>query len=293
MKKITPSIYTFPLLLSLGFSLHLPAAIQFFDDFDEATTTSPTPPTNWTSDDANPVANHGYVQSGSLNYPGLQPSTGNRFGLGDKTADYTASIPTTVLSAGEAIYLSFLIQINSPLDPFNYGNLSLFNSSSPSGGTLRLGWGTSDHNTNKMGFSISDRNANFSGSEGADLAKTSESYDIADTTYLIVAGYNRGVDAASSSVSLWVNPTNLGDNTAPAATVTLSDIVSWSHGAMDTWDSLRYASNGSGSAPSSGFSLDEIRVGTTWADVTPIPEPSTLFLSLGALLSIVLLHKRK
>ena len=42
-----------------------------------------------------------------------------------------------------------------------------------------------------------------------------------------------------------------------------------------------YAGNWRRDQPADMFS-DEIRVGTTWADVTPVPEPGTLALALAA-----------
>jgi hypothetical protein len=43
------------------------------------------------------------------------------------------------------------------------------------------------------------------------------------------------------------------------------------------------AGNATGTDPNQTF-VDEIRAGTTWADVTSVPEPSTLVLAgLGAL----------
>lgn len=271
------------------------ASLVIHDAFDEPTTTVSTTsaPAGWVTDEpANAGANHGYVKSGSLSYPGLEASTGNSFGLGDKTADYTRTLSVPTLGDGDAVYVSFLIELNSPLDSFASGSLRLWNSANGTGGGLQVGWGTSDHTTNKMGFSLSDRNRDFSSAVSADLQKTGEVYDIADTTHFVVMGYNRGANAGSSSVSLWVDPTNFG-GTAPTETITYSDIASFTHGDMADWDRLEYISNGSGSAPTGGFSLDEIRVGTTWADVTPIPEPSSLVLLFGAFAALAAACRRR
>jgi hypothetical protein len=49
----------------------------------------------------------------------------------------------------------------------------------------------------------------------------------------------------------------------------------------------------SGSVTTTIIGIDEIRVGTTFADVTPIPEPSAMALLLGGLVAILTLRKRR
>lgn len=260
------------------------------DTFDEPV--SSAPPTNWV--EVGTGSDHASVVEGSLTYPGLAESTGNRFGLGQGTASYRFDFTPTAVGDNEHIYYSFLLRLDSPIDAFNAGVFVLANSANATSGNLRVGWGTTDFSTNLMGFSLSDRNRGFNSSESGDLVKTAETYTAADTTYLIVAGYNRGTDAASSSVSLWVNPTNLGGATPPTETLFLQNIASFTHGDMALWDTLTWSSNGSGSGVPE-WSVDELRIGTEWADVTPaIPEPTTVGAVLGlSSLALVLLRRRK
>ncbi len=75
--------------------------------------------------------------------------------------------------------------------------------------------------------------------------------------------------ANDDAVSLWVNPSDLGSEAGSTNFVTISGFDFWHNSAMNI--SLASWSATSGS-------WDEMRVGTTWADVTPVPEPSTLAL---------------
>ena len=85
-------------------------------------------------------------------------------------------------------------------------------------------------------------------------------------------------DANPDTVSLWVNPNiSLGEGSLGAAQATFTSGTS----DMDVVNGLRFQTPNTG-----GFSIDEIRVGTTFADVTPVvPEPTTLImvgLGIGA-----------
>jgi len=86
------------------------------------------------------------------------------------------------------------------------------------------------------------------------------------------------VDLATNLVNLYIDPTGLGSGLAPSSAIS------------STWDGPGSISSITGLisvGPDSGsFAWDEVRVGDTWADVSPIPEPSTyalLGLGLGAL----------
>ena len=73
--------------------------------------------------------------------------------------------------------------------------------------------------------------------------------------------------ANDDSVDLWVNPSDLSSEAGSTNFVTISGFDFLHNSAKN----ISLASfTGTGSA-----SWDEMRVGTTWADVTPVPEPST------------------
>lgn len=95
-------------------------------------------------------------------------------------------------------------------------------------------------------------------------------------TYLVVGHLSMTAGASHYNVfDLWVNP-DFGDASSPDASAadsadTSNNITSF------TYVGLRSVNLG----PSDVVLFDELRIGTTWADVVPVPEPATILL-LGA-----------
>ena len=91
-----------------------------------------------------------------------------------------------------------------------------------------------------------------------------------NTTYLIVLSYDFG----TSTASLWLNPTSLG-GAAPTATESITGA-----GVVTSIANVGFKAQ----STTGDFLIDNLRIGTTWADVTPVPEPSTFALmGLGVL----------
>lgn len=283
-------------LVALTASLSMGALISYdsFSDSPAAVGTAGSIPSTWASTNTFPAAgNHSYIASGSLSYAGLQASVGNSWGMGEKTDDYYRSVAgVSGLQAGDHVYYSFLLRLNSPLNAFSSGSFRLYNTASATGSGLCVGWGTADPTYATMGFSLSNRNRNWSSSVGVDNQKTSQTYTSADVTYLVVLGYNRGTDYASSSVELWINPTSTSFGTAAPPTATIS-MASYANAAgynnEAIWNRIDWISNGSSAGPSD-WQVDEFRIATDWASVVPaaIPEPATLgMIGVGALVAIL------
>jgi hypothetical protein len=95
-------------------------------------------------------------------------------------------------------------------------------------------------------------------------------------------------NGANSSAHLWVNPTGLGGIDPSLGTATAS-ITGRTLDEIAFRNVQIYIDN----SPNQG-SFDEIRLGTTFASVTPIPEPSTVAAILGALtLGVLALRRRR
>lgn len=199
------------------------------------------------------------VIAGSLNYPGLAASAGNKIYLPGANAttprdinrSFTASTATTQ-------YFSLLIKVidNTQLSAAASNNGYFMSFGGASGATVTsLGA--------RLGLVSTNAGANFrlniSNNSGGTNTYSENPVDLTfGTTYLVVVKFDRS--ASPTVASLWVNPTSLG-GTEPATTIT----------------------NNSGTATFTSFSsicvrnstatpkaeIDEIRVGTTWASVTP------------------------
>lgn len=94
-------------------------------------------------------------------------------------------------------------------------------------------------------------------------------------------------------MKIWINPDSSSfGGTEPAATIQQTWTGTEQEGATGTNGFAAYKINAS--SLNAGFNLDELRVGTTWADVTPIPEPATIgMLGLGALVTIMARRMRQ
>jgi hypothetical protein len=98
-------------------------------------------------------------------------------------------------------------------------------------------------------------------------------------TYFVVSK----LDMTAETMTTYLNPTNLQDveNTSTTLFGTLDS--SWS-----TLDSFIFSLGGDEAG-----TIDEIRIGTTLADVTPVPEPSTVGLVFGCAALLLLATRKK
>jgi len=99
------------------------------------------------------------------------------------------------------------------------------------------------------------------------------------TTILVVGAYNLvSGNIQNDTASLWINPGSLGAGSAPAAT--LSAFTTAINNDTQSFSSFVWTPQGTGGSTQIPGSLivDELRVGNSWADVTPVPEPGTFAL---------------
>jgi signal transduction histidine kinase len=232
--------------------------------------------TNWANDKSQIK-----VVSGSLDYPGLEASTGNRVNFEAITPNLD-SVRTVdsiwTKQSGGALYVSFILRLQSVAqitgtnegtslitlsDTFNNTQLlgiNLLNNGT--NGTLRLGvvkYPSTSAAVSSFAFFTNGLGANLS-VDGA-------------TTYLVVAKYHWVAGATNDEVAIWVNPTTLG------AGEDVGNKVS-THAGRDG------AGNAGRLTLSRGanVNIDELRIGQTWADVTPRTRPPQHWLlTVGAL----------
>lgn len=271
-------------------------ALISYDSFSDSVQTNwalpSSVPSTWSTtsaipNSARPYDNRSQITAGSLSYPGLQASAGNSWTTHQGADDYYKNITgITGLTAGDQVYYSFLLKVN-PSDTVTQYSMRLYNTANFYGSSMAFSIGILATDLTKMGFSIGSRNYNYSTGANSLNALTGYTYD-SSATYLIVAGFSRGADLASSSVSLWVNPDSSTFGTATPPTPTLT-IPSYNYALEATWNKLEYNFNGSGTGTDAGQTIDEFRIATDWANVVPaIPEPATVgMLGLGALVTLL------
>lgn len=90
---------------------------------------------------------------------------------------------------------------------------------------------------------------------------------VANETVFAVLKLTFSTTTGSDSVRLWINPSNLADEALSSNYVELTGL-NFSNNIINNF---RFAAF---SGTSQSY-WDELRVGSSWADVTPIPEPST------------------
>lgn len=201
------------------------------------------------------------VTGGSLTYTGLADSSGNAVQFAAAGSQGWTALSSGV-SAG-SVYFSFLMQVSSSVGAVAFASLE-------SGSGLPAI--TVCIQNNGSGF-------NFGVKSGGTASTTSATFESRDnvrdfnTTYLVAGRFDFG-GAGGTDTYLYIDPTpGSADPGTGGAIVT---------------DAPQTAFNGTISrfylldtTPSVVF--DELRVGTTWADVTPVPEPTNIALAVFGL----------
>jgi hypothetical protein len=216
---------------------------------------------NWATHSNTATSGTGTIDviNGSLSYPGLPTSTGNKVMLpGANTTtprDINRAFTTTTIAT--TVYYSFLINVidNTQLGATASSN-GYFASFGATSGASVTSLGA------RLGIVSSNTGANFrlniTNISTGTLTYTENAVDLNfGTTYLVVVKYDR--TASPTVASLWVNPTSLG-GAEPATTVTNNS---------GTATFAAFASiclRNSSATPKA--EIDEIRVGVSWADVT-------------------------
>ena len=269
------SIIAFTLILAsmLLTSNQSKAQLALYDGFDytvgsniggDSTATGQAAVNNWKTHSVSAAsAGTVNVQSGTLSYPGLLASTGNKVRLPGSNSttsrDVNRALPTdSVYQYARTLYYSALInvvdttQLKTTFDHFLHFGTSAGNSA----GTLPGRIGIKNDLANS-GFRLGVQNLTRTGGASAftDFGQTFQF----GSTYLVVMKF----DTLTNVATLWVNPSSLG-GAEPNSGFVINDSGTRS-ATKFTYRSICLRNSSS----TAKVDIDEIRVGTTWASVTP------------------------
>lgn len=260
MKKL----YTLLFIALTGVSF---AQATLYEDFNytvpgfvggNTNTTDATGSNNW-STHSNSQTGTIDVISGNLTYSGLANSNGNKILLPGNNSTVPRDINRGFTTSATTIYYSFLLNIldNTQLTAAISGTNNYFISL---GGTA----GTSISSLfGRVAATTTNAGANYrlsiSNTSTGTLTYTENPVDLNfGTTYLVVVKYDR--TASPTVATLWVNPSSLG-GAEPASTITNNS------GTATVTAFASIALRNASATPKA--EIDEIRVGDTWASVTP------------------------
>ena len=202
------------------------------------------------------------METGDLTYSNLAVS-GNSVEVQGNNQGIFRALGTTNSTAGKSLWFSALMQVDQSVG-VSYAGVSLF-----LGATEKFFFGQRSLSTD---WGIEAWNNG--------LKTNSSITTVSNTTGFLVVQ----LDGTAGKINLWVNPTSLGAGAPGTATATLS-LTAFS------FDTFRIQSGGT-----EKLDVDELRFGTTYADVTPlaIPEPATAMLLAfgGAMAWFVRLKQR-
>ncbi|MBK8521668.1 MAG: hypothetical protein IPL54_12675 [Chitinophagaceae bacterium] len=191
------------------------------------------------------------VDAGSLTYPGLAPSTGNKVIFEGTGTDYYTNF--TSQTSG-SIYSSFILNV-SALGSLNTTG-GYFAGYIQSGSTTTFGdaiWTRLSTTAGRYNVGVSTRSNSAVTWLAADL--------IPGTPCFIVTAYDIVAGAANDVCRIWLNTAAIGGS-EPAADAT-------SVAGTDLSSAARFFLRQVASTGTPFIELDELRIGTSWADVTP------------------------
>lgn len=224
------------------------------------------------------------IGDGSLAYPDFAPSSGNSV-LTDRTQSGSSRInlPSPTPIASGRVYYSMLVRVNDMAGLTNTTTGSFFaglnsgtgggQSITTSGAALLIHRDAENANAYNLGVGVSVNNADR-------MFDTTEL--TAGQTLLVVAAYTFNDGADNDVAELWINPgaETLGAGTAPAATI-VSDAALSTAFVSDAAQIASFFLRNNSVEPQT-IQIDELRVDTTWAGVTVVPEPAGMVIVLGA-----------
>ncbi|MCD8481976.1 MAG: PEP-CTERM sorting domain-containing protein [Verrucomicrobia bacterium] len=252
MKK---TIRNVALAVCLGLSitaLSATASNIFTDTFNYTVGQSLEDQTNWSGLNS---GSQPQVASGNLSVPGLAPSTGNMASW--ESGNIREALASFAPQTSGTVFFSFAFRVDSLPTATTY-SFSLANNNTFYAASVWL-------RTSGTQFEIGLSNRSNSA-----VTYASDLLD-AGSTYFLVGSY----DLENFTSELWLNPDSSTFGSAvPTSTLSAT-------GGTDLATISQFLIRGANGSPA--MTMDELRIGSTWASVTPIPEPSTYAALFGLL----------
>jgi len=257
-------------ILALGSLFVSPILAQpIYEPFDYASGSSLAGQGGWLLNSGS----GGTIETGNLSVPsGMPASIGNRLTWGNSAM--SLRLPLTAITSG-SIYFSFALRID---------NVGAFTGSETIAG---LGIGTTTTFAPKINvISNSFQTYQIGIYKGAGTgsgALAPNLFSSSDTVFVVGRYTFNSGSTTDDTCDLWLNPDSSTFGTGTADTPTIGGI---GVGAADMTQIDRFFWRTGGSASPVKKTVDELRIGYTWADVTPVPEPGTaalLVLSIATL----------
>jgi PEP-CTERM motif len=209
------------------------------------------------------------IGSGNLTYPGLQDQGGNDLIYTSGTASSTTYNTYSAVTSG-SVYFSFLIDATTLPTANNYLMALNPGTSTPGGSSDALSLYVGASGT---GYKIGVRTTG--GGTGAAYASDVLALN---SSYFIVAELTLG---SPNTVSLFFDPTPGGSQPGtPDSTQTTSTAIA-------SVDDIGFKAQSSAAA--GDYAIDNLLIGTAWADVTPVavPEPASFgFIGAGLIAAV-------
>ena len=222
------------------------------------------------------------ILSGSLSYTGLPTSQGNSVSFaGGSGAAGGDRLPLSAAVTSGTVYYSFLMDVTS------LGTL-------PTSGVFWAGFNNTSGSSAALATSVGARLYARSATGGFQLGVQQNGgttlWDSTDTfttgtTLFIVGSYTFVSGVNQDTASLWIDPT-IGPATPPSATLSGAVGTDLPTGQVASFVLMDRIST----EPTGVF--DELRIGTSWADVTAVPEPATATLAGLGLLGLIGFYRR-
>jgi pectate lyase len=209
------------------------------------------------------------VAAGSLSYPGLQTPTvtSNKASLPVTASTAYKSFNASAITNG-SVYLSFILRQTTLTTSTTGGTVTGLDDDgtvSTASGRVAAPLGVHLKQTNTTRYLVGIRKGTGANAgDGTDLFYAGASFTNNEVVF-VVARYIFGPDTGDDTVTLWVNPsTNSFGGSEPAPSVAATNT-----GNTNDATQLQQVFVRCNSSQSGANEIDDIRVGSTWEDVTP------------------------